>query len=704
MLLTLNLIVFLGVSWAQAPVVNPFDEPEEADLFTLDERMVTAASRYAQTTREAPAIVTVVTDAEIRRRGFTSLAELLRSLTGIHITRSFEGRSLAWFRGIIATDNNKFLLMVDGVPWYDGVYNHAWIDEYIPLALIKQVEVIKGPGSVMYGTNAFSGVVNVVTYSPQDMKDGFVRTEGGSNLFRAATVIGGGSLGPDKSDAGFVSWARVYDSTGDGLENNPKGEHNVRGARPYRGLNAGLRINVGGFELHFDHVDHLHTYYTNGQNNLVDVLLEAEDQFNLAYHNDYLYARWKLSPTSEITVAPFVLFQEHDNPGLYAYGLGIASQNDESGEEVFSLTGTLVETEKHSRRYSAGLELEARPAYANVVVAGLGAETVQVVAVQDIEYPDLSGEPLSPSAFQASEDSTISNLYAYVQDTWTARGWLELVGGIRADLNLTADYFFTSPRAGILIVPTTTFSTKLLYGRAFRAPTARELLVQVAFDETEGDYPYTNANSGLEPEVIDTLELEGTWAPAQRSTFRATVFSSLVRRTIDKRDTPPNEYINKNSGTQIAGGEAEWNWQTSTLETSLAYSLMLGRDLETGFAIYGAPIQLGDARISWSPVQGLWVSALSEFVGPQPRAQWTPDSRRPDGEMYTLLHAGLSTHLPGKNRTRLDFRCRNLLDTEYDYLLSVDRSNDMTSAGEPKYPRDLEAEGRSFHLGIEMDF
>ena len=115
MLLTLNLTVFLGVSWAQAPVVNPFDEPEEADLFTLDERMVTAASRYAQTTLEAPAIVTVVSDAEIRRRGFTSIAELLRSLTGIHVTRSFEGRSLAWFRGIIATDNNKFLLMVDGV-------------------------------------------------------------------------------------------------------------------------------------------------------------------------------------------------------------------------------------------------------------------------------------------------------------------------------------------------------------------------------------------------------------------------------------------------------------------------------------------------------------------------------------------------------------------------------------------------------------
>ena len=110
---------------AEAAPVDPFSEQDEADLFRAEERVVTVATRFAQTVEQAPSLVTVLTDAELRARGCRSLADALAQIPGIYITTSKEGRSLAWFRGVVSPDNNKILLLLDGVPWYDGVYAHA---------------------------------------------------------------------------------------------------------------------------------------------------------------------------------------------------------------------------------------------------------------------------------------------------------------------------------------------------------------------------------------------------------------------------------------------------------------------------------------------------------------------------------------------------------------------------------------------------
>ena len=180
-------VVTLAVVAGASPVeaadrgVNPFEEPDEATLFRVEEEVVTVASRYAQAVEQAPSIVTVVTDRQIRSRGYRTLADLLRALPGVFVTQSQEGRSLAWFRGVISPDNNKILLLVDGVPWYDGVYTHAWLDTYIPLEDVRQVEIIKGPGSAVHGTNAYAGVINVVTYSASDLRGGFVRVGAGDD-------------------------------------------------------------------------------------------------------------------------------------------------------------------------------------------------------------------------------------------------------------------------------------------------------------------------------------------------------------------------------------------------------------------------------------------------------------------------------------------------------------------------------------------
>ena len=62
----------------------------------------------------------------------------------LYVSVAKESRDLGWFRGVTSADNNKILVLVDGVPWYDGIYTHAWIDEYMSLDQVRQIEVIKG--------------------------------------------------------------------------------------------------------------------------------------------------------------------------------------------------------------------------------------------------------------------------------------------------------------------------------------------------------------------------------------------------------------------------------------------------------------------------------------------------------------------------------------------------------------------------------
>ena len=106
----MTLLALLASQALAAEPVDPFTEPDEAELFRAEERVVTVATRYAQTVAQAPNIVTVLTDREIRTRGYRTLSDLLRSMPGVYVTVAQESRSLAWFRGVTSPDNNKFLL------------------------------------------------------------------------------------------------------------------------------------------------------------------------------------------------------------------------------------------------------------------------------------------------------------------------------------------------------------------------------------------------------------------------------------------------------------------------------------------------------------------------------------------------------------------------------------------------------------------
>ena len=143
----------------------------ENELLYLQEETVSIASRYEQPISEAPSNVYVITDEEIRHSGVTDLPTLLRRIPGIDVMQVTGADFNVSIRGDNQLNANKLLVMVDGRSIYvDMQGGLAWKNLPVTLPEIRRIEVLKGPASVMYGFNAFDGVVNIITKSPEDIK------------------------------------------------------------------------------------------------------------------------------------------------------------------------------------------------------------------------------------------------------------------------------------------------------------------------------------------------------------------------------------------------------------------------------------------------------------------------------------------------------------------------------------------------------
>ena len=703
-----------------AKPVDPFTEPDESTLYRAEERVVTVATRYAQTVEQAPSIVTVVTDREIRNRGHRTLSDVLRSMPGIYVTVAKESRHLAWFRGVASPDNNKFLLLIDGVPWYDGVYTHAWIDSYIPLVDVKQVEVIKGPGSAVYGTNAFAGVVNIVTYRAEDLQGGFARIETGSFGRRSASGVLADELMMGTVPIEVRATARVLELDGDGMEINPDGDRNVLGTNPSRAINGRFGLKVGQFDLSWTVVDYRHTYFVNPQDDPMTVLFQQDGAFHLSYRDQLAAVRHELALGSLGQVRTELSWQSHDDPGQYAWlNDPVSSVDAETGEISTALSGGLVETEKRTQRLHAGVSAALYASSAHTTLLGVGGDVLRIDAVEDREFIDFSKTPEAPPDFAVRDpDARITDLFGFVQHTWTASYFLELTAGARVDQH---SYFgvFASPRAGVLLLPSEKLVVKVLYGRAFRAPTARELLVDVGVN-SDGENRFVAGNPALQPEVIDTVESEITVTPIDDLTFRgAGYFSAVGQEIYPKTGAHPKlgDHFYDNGGTtNVVGGEAQGAWRPDRFELDASYSLTMATDGDSQRPQYGVPMHMVNAVVGVEPAEGLRMSLLVDYFGMRPRAQWAPTSKRPDGPPVTLLHAAVATDALANGRVRADLSIRNLLGTSYSDLVYrndadavvIDDSGspvrDANGRVIPRYPEDISAEGRAVTVGVEVAF
>jgi outer membrane receptor protein involved in Fe transport len=685
---------------------NPYEEADESALFKFDEDLVTVASRYAETTRQAPSIVTVITASDLRERGCRTLSDALRQLPGIYVWKSPEGRDLAVFRGVIAPDDNKILLLVDGVPWYDGVYTHAWIDDYLPIANVRQIEVIKGPGSAIYGTNAFAGVINVVTWGPDELDGARVRMTGGSGARVDVTGMAGGSARIGGREATAVATVRVMSQDGLGIDVEPDGDPNALGEDPKRGIAVGARLSYAGFEVQLDQVDYRHTYLIRqNADTPLGVVGTDIDTTGIRYHDAFFDLVYHAKLGQYGSLSPHVWSQRHDDPGDYWFG------------------DTLVQTVKDTRRAGVGVDADVRPWVDHHTVGGAGVETTTVLDLKDVRYDATNPEGI-PTGFgvPASGDhlDRLCNLYGYAQHTWVALPGIEIVGGGRLDHRFgcgvwdpgTTAWNLT-PRGGVLLVPSDAVTAKILYGTAFRDPTVREVMVAAPVDADSGRYTFTSADDQLDPERIQTAEAELDARVTAGLQLRGDAFWSRLANEINivdrvRPDLPDGtvvpdgpQYTNLGGALQVVGLEAEVVGTAGPVRTTGSIALtnaVYSGGLYDGLRQYELPPWMAKGSVRLSASDRYSATLFGELYGERPRAAWSADGSLDDGPVLGLLHAAVRARDLGPDgRAEVDVSVYNVLDSPWNTGVYRD------DAVEPGIGS-IAGQGRRIDVSVEVGF
>ena len=173
-------------SWADSSLPplrasSLMEEQIKEDALYLKEETVSIASRYEQPVSKAPSNVYVITDQDIMHSGATDLPTVLRRIPGLDVMQVTGSDFNVSVRGDNQLNSNKLLVMVDGRSIYVDVQGSMyWKAIPVTLPEIKRIEVQKGPASVLYGFNAFDGIVNIITKSAEEMKGATLQIGGGS--------------------------------------------------------------------------------------------------------------------------------------------------------------------------------------------------------------------------------------------------------------------------------------------------------------------------------------------------------------------------------------------------------------------------------------------------------------------------------------------------------------------------------------------
>jgi len=215
-----RLACLVAIAIASPIPVSAQNLTEQFDLAALPiEQLLTlevySASKFVQKVSDAPSAVSVVTASDIKAFGWRTLADILRSMRGLYVNND-RNYSYLGARGFLRPGdyNTRFLLLVDGNRTNDAVFDTAAIgSEFVlDVDMIERVEFVPGPGSSIYGANAFFGVINIITKRGRDL--------GGAHAPCLVLALGQHRSG-DRHDQGAPGGARVL--------------RRRRGARPRRG-------------------------------------------------------------------------------------------------------------------------------------------------------------------------------------------------------------------------------------------------------------------------------------------------------------------------------------------------------------------------------------------------------------------------------------------------------------------------------------
>lgn len=529
------------------------------DLMNIE---VTSASKKPEKVADAPASVYVITHEDIKRYGYRTITQALQRIAGFYAS-SDRNYDYVGVRGYARPGdyNTRVLLLIDGLRVNDPLYNTSPTGDDLSLDIrsIERIEIVKGPGSALWGTNAMLAVVNIITRKASDINGGSFAQEYGSDSTKTSFFEYGT---PNTGDFQFAGSLTTTDSAGEEYID-------------FHDINE-TATNVDGSTAN-------HCYFTASYKEFNFFMTSGKFNKNVptgSYDVVFNDSRNKTEDKKTIAALSFEHMVSPKHNGNF-FARFFSNSYDYSGDYVYNTQDIQMDINDPNRtimndngsakwwggeiRYSA--DLTSKLSY----VSGL-----EYTKVNKLHIGNYVEDPFDLTNLDAN--STNTTFSYYLQSSYDISDSLRLITGARMDDYSTYGTKW-SPRGAFIKKLDDTSTLKLLWGKAFRAPDGYE-------------YNYTQAitgmpDPGLSSEEITTSEL--VWDKVLGS--RARLVNSVYRFDLKNIITQVEDVQFENSGTVRSVG----------IESQLDYILKDGSTAYFNVSFLNTEDTHNDQQVTNSP-------------------------------------------------------------------------------------------------------
>ena len=647
------------------------------DMFAIftEEEIVVSALKRPRTVLKSPAIMSVITAKQIKQMGFRTLIDVLKIVPGFYISMDETGEREIAVRGVLDDASQKIKVLIDGHSindvWRGGA---MWNFDDLPVENIKRIEIIRGPGSALYGQNAFLAVIDIITKDTEDI-DGFqVTTSGGSFSTQNYNLLFGRELGGLKI-SGFLDY---FDTQGFSkkIEQDvlfPAAASRSPGQSQNRKekTDLNLRLSYNNLEVKAKYMKKRRKDYIG----VGDALNEESILRDTYMFTEFTY---KLSLSEKLNMTPKVYYDQYNYDPFFEQRpdghLGVYPEGIK-GQLRFKQRTIGFENQVNYKLFEG-----------NELTFGLQYEWIHQ---HDIKYGKNS-HPITNANLTTVTDFThdlpftrkaTRHIYAfYLQDEWNITKDIDLTIGVRHD-RFTRFEGTTNPRVGLIWRFIEDAHLKLLLATAFKAPSFQEMFLT--------NNSVKIGNPSLDPEKINTFEIGLGYHFTEHMRASINYFYNRIRDKIILDTATPKQFQN-GGGSRIHGIEAEWKADFGNDNYVFAnYTFQDAEDTRDRNRLPDVPVHNGNIGINAGFCKYTNANLTTHLSGPRPREDG--DTRR-DIPAQALVNMTLI----GKNFID-NFEVRgsvfNLFDKSY-----------YDPAPQNTVPTDYPQQGRSFTIELRYQF
>ena len=660
-------------------------------------RVTTLATGTATPLDKAAAVATVITEEDIIAMGARDVEEVLETVPGLHVSKSPIDYTPKYnIRGITSSYGAQTLILINGIPissLYLGTPSLVWAG--MPVKAIKKIEVIRGPGSALYGADAFAGVINITTKSANDIPKGEV----------------GFSSGSFDTKSGWLSY---------GNRNTPV---DIGFTLEYTETDGFKEIINADIQTFFDNITGTAVSLAPGETNtgkqMIDMRLELSQKdwvFHLGYQGrDKIESgagiAEALSPSGEFSSdrvnADFTYIFDNLIEHLKVKTTTSYYYNDQQVEKdnVLFPAGTNVfyplngnppsfpegmigNPEFREEQARLNIDMEYKGISSHILRFGAGyfwGDIYETTEQKNFLFEPFPFIPRPGGLEEVADTDEVflpekhrTNTSLYIQDEWLFADNWALTTGVRYDHY--SDFGETvNPRLAMVWATTDSITTKFLYGRAFRAPTINELFVK--------SNPVNLGDETLDPEEIDTFELAFSQQVSPELRYSINVFHFEVDGLISLVDIINNQKQWQNASDFKGNGlEIELDYEpTKELRILGNYAYQKTKEKDSNDDLGETPNHQIYARAEWKMDDKWLISPQINWVGSQKRA---PNDVRTDSvPHYTTVDLTVR-QFNVIDELDISFSVRNLFDRDvYEPSLApgVNVPGDYPMAGRSIY-------------------